>query len=178
MNNNSDIDTMRRNRDYAFKLYSSSDNLGSKRYNYKQVVSINLNNFKFDGLDKSYYCETIGNSDYRATNDIIIFQIFIPNIIRKCYNKEKLDNLESFIMALIEKDANIAKKYALGDEVVKDYIKEATTASFDNGFGESYDHEYADRQQSYNDGYNEGMENGKKEGIEIMHLNYIHQVII
>ena len=44
---------------------------------------------------------------------------------------------------------------------MKDYIKEATTASFDNGFGESYDHEYADRQQSYNDGYNEGIEQEK-----------------
>lgn len=71
-------------------------------------------------------------------------------------------------MALIEKDVDIAKKYALGDEIVKDYIKEATTTSFDNGFGESYDHEYADREQSYNDGYDEGIETGsRKSKIEI-----------
>ena len=31
------------------------------------------------------------------------------NIINKCYNKENLDNLESFIMALIEKDVDIVK---------------------------------------------------------------------
>lgn len=164
MNNNANEDTMRRNRDYTFKLYSSSDTLNNKRYNYKQVISINLNNFKFEGLDESFYIETIGNKYYRATNDIIIFQIFIPNIINKCYNKEKLDNLESFIMALIEKDVDIAKKYALGDEIVKDYIKEATTTSFDNGFGESYDHEYADREQSYNDGYDVGIEEGMETG--------------
>ena len=164
MNNNASEDTMRRNRDYTFKLYSSSDTLNNKRYNYKQVISINLNNFKFEGLDESFYIETIGNKYYRATNDIIIFQIFIPNIINKCYNKEKLDNLESFIMALIEKDVDIAKKYALGDEIVKDYIKEATTTSFDNGFGESYDHEYADREQSYNDGYDAGIEKGMETG--------------
>ena len=168
MNNNASEDTMRRNRDYTFKLYSSSDTLNNKRYNYKQVISINLNNFKFEGLDESFYIETIGNKYYRATNDIIIFQIFIPNIINKCYNKGKLDKLESFIMALIEKDVDIAKKYALGDEIVKDYIKEATTTSFDNGFGESYDHEYADREQSYNDGYDEGIETGsRKSKIEI-----------
>lgn len=166
MNNNASEDTMRRNRDYTFKLYSSSDILNNKRYNYKQVISINLNNFKFEGLDESFYIETIGNKYYRATNDIIIFQIFIPNIINKCYNKEKLDNLESFIMALIEKDVDIAKKYALGDEIVKDYIKEATTTSFDNRFGESYDHEYADREQSYNDGYDAGIEKGIEEGME------------
>lgn len=164
MNNNASEDTMRRNRDYTFKLYSSSDTLNNKRYNYKQVISINLNNFKFEGLDESFYIETIGNKYYRATNDIIIFQMFIPNIINKCYNKEKLDNLESFIMALIEKDVDIAKKYALGDEIVKDYIKEATTTSFDNGFGESYDHEYADREQSYNDGYDAGIEKGMETG--------------
>ena len=164
MNNNASEDTMRRNRDYTFKLYSSNDILNNKRYNYKQVISINLNNFKFEGLDESFYIETIGNKYYRATNDIIIFQIFIPNIINKCYNKEKLDNLESFIMALIEKDVDIAKKYALGDEIVKDYIKEATTTSFDNGFGESYDHEYADREQSYNDGYDAGIEKGMETG--------------
>ena len=164
MNNNASEDTMRRNRDYTFKLYSSNDILNNKRYNYKQVISINLNNFKFEGLDESFYIETIGNKYYRATNDIIIFQIFIPNIINKCYNKEKLDNLESFIMALIEKDVDIAKKYALGDEIVKDYIKEATTTSFDNGFGESYDHEYADREQSYNDGYDVGIEEGMETG--------------
>ena len=168
MNNNASEDTMRRNRDYTFKLYSSNDILNNKRYNYKQVISINLNNFKFEGLDESFYIETIGNKYYRATNDIIIFQIFIPNIINKCYNKGKLDKLESFIMALIEKDVDIAKKYALGDEIVKDYIKEATTTSFDNGFGESYDHEYADREQSYNDGYDEGIETGsRKSKIEI-----------
>ena len=164
MNNNASEDTMRRNRDYTFKLYSSSDTLNNKRYNYKQVISINLNNFKFEGLDESFYIETIGNKYYRATNDIIIFQIFIPNIINKCYNKGKLDKLESFIMALIEKDVDIAKKYALGDEIVKDYIKEATTTSFDNGFGESYDHEYADREQSYNDGYDVGIEEGMETG--------------
>ena len=164
MNNNASEDTMRRNRDYTFKLYSSSDTLNNKRYNYKQVISINLNNFKFEGLDESFYIETIGNKYYRATNDIIIFQIFIPNIINKCYNKGKLDKLESFIMALIEKDVDIAKKYALGDEIVKDYIKEATTTSFDNGFGESYDHEYADREQSYNDGYDAGIEKGMETG--------------
>ena len=164
MNNNASEDTMRRNRDYTFKLYSSSDILNNKRYNYKQVISINLNNFKFEGLDESFYIETIGNKYYRATNDIIIFQIFIPNIINKCYNKGKLDKLESFIMALIEKDVDIAKKYALGDEIVKDYIKEATTTSFDNGFGESYDHEYADREQSYNDGYDAGIEKGMETG--------------
>ena len=59
---------------------------------------------------------------------------------------------------------DIAKKYALGDEIVKDYIKEATTTSFDNGFGESYDHEYADREQSYNDGYDAGIEKGIETG--------------
>ena len=38
MNNNASEDTMRRNRDYTFKLYSSSDILNNKRYNYNQVI--------------------------------------------------------------------------------------------------------------------------------------------
>ena len=83
------------------------------------------------------------------------------------YNGEKQTILPSN-WEDIEKYVYIAKKYALWDEIVKDYIKEATTTSFDNGFGESYDHEYADREQSYNDGYDEGIETGsRKSKIEI-----------
>ncbi len=80
--------------------------------------------------------------------------------------RESLDGLERYIMAMIEKDVDIAKEYALEDIVMNEYIEEAETTSFNNGFGESYDHELADRKQSYNDGYDDGIEKGIKQGIE------------
>ncbi len=49
---------------------------------------------------------------------------------------------------------------------MNEYIEETETTSFNNGFGESYDHELADRRQSYNDGYDAGIEQGIEQGIK------------
>ena len=59
---------------------------------------------------------------------------------------------------------DLEKLKGLGDEeVMKAYIKEAETVSFEGNFGEAYDKEWALKDE----GKREGIELGKKEGIEL-----------
>ena len=59
---------------------------------------------------------------------------------------------------------DLEKLKGLGDEeVMKAYIKEAETVSFEGNFGEAYDKEWALKDE----GKREGIELGKKEGVEL-----------
>jgi len=49
---------------------------------------------------------------------------------------------------------------------MKDYIDDAKVASRDEGLLESYDKEWALKDQALRDGFREGMEQGVKHGIE------------
>ena len=48
---------------------------------------------------------------------------------------------------------------------MEEYVKEAEEVSFEGGVGESYDKEWALKDQAYRDGKDEGREEGRKEGI-------------
>ena len=52
-----------------------------------------------------------------------------------------------------------------GEELMEEYVKEAEEVSFEGGVGESYDKEWALKDQAYRDGKDEGREEGRKEGI-------------
>ncbi len=49
---------------------------------------------------------------------------------------------------------------------MREYVSEAMEAIVDCGFGESYDHEKANMEQSYEDGFEDGYEDGTKRGFE------------
>ena len=49
---------------------------------------------------------------------------------------------------------------------MEEYVKEAEEVSFEGGVGESYDKEWALKDQAYRDGEDEGRKEGKKEGLE------------
>ena len=53
-----------------------------------------------------------------------------------------------------------------GEELMEEYVKEAEEVSFEGGVGESYDKEWALKDQAYRDGKDEGRKEGKKEGLE------------
>ena len=163
MNCNDTTYLMNRNIEYAYKLFSSSNQVG-KRYHYKQVIQVNINNFSFKGLEKPIYYMGIENEEFRMINNILIVQIFVPNIYRKCYNegKESLSQLERYILTMVEYDTIKAKDFALEDEIMKEYVKESEEATFHNGFGEAYDKEWALTDQ----GKREGLKQGIKQGIE------------
>lgn len=52
------------------------------------VIQFNLNNFSFQGNDKITDIYTPQNKEGITLNDkIIIIQIYVPNLRKKCYNK-------------------------------------------------------------------------------------------
>ncbi len=83
----------------------------------------------------------------------------IPNLRKKWYTEgeKSLSEREKYILALVDMD--LEKLKGLGDEeVMKAYIKEAETVSFEGNFGEAYDKEWALKDE----GKREGIELGKK----------------
>ena len=157
MNNNYNIEVMERNVEYAYKQYSEKIVRGGiKDKDGKSVYE------SFKGNDKIIDVYGIQNDDgLRLNNKIIFVQIYVPNLMKKCYTKsiESLDEKEKYLYALVEQ--NISKLEKLGeDNIMKEYIKEAEEVCFDTGFGESYDKERALREQEYNYGLDDGIQQG------------------
>ena len=108
------------------------------------------------------------NDDDLTLSDKIIFvQIYVPNLRKKWYNEgiESLNEAEKYILALVEMDIEKLKSLG-GEELMEEYVKEAEEVSFEGGVGESYDKEWALKDQAYRDGEDEGRKEGKKEGLE------------
>ena len=162
VNNNSSLRVLERNIEYAYRLYSKKIKRGEREYDYTQVIQFNLNNFSFKGNDKIIDIYGVKNdSDLTLSNKIIFVQIYVPNLRKKWYNEgiESLNEAEKYILALVEMDIEKLKSLG-GEELMEEYVKEAEEVSFEGGVGESYDKEWALKDQAYRDGKDEGREEG------------------
>ncbi len=166
VNNNSSLEVLERNMEYAHRLYSKKIRRGEENYQYTQVIQFNLNNFAFKGNDKIVDIYTVTNDDnIGLSNKLIFVQIYVPNLRKKWYTKgiKSLSEEEKYILALVEMDLDKLNDLG-GENIMDEYMKEAEEVSFEGGVGEAYDKEWALRDQ----GYREGMSQGKsKEKIEI-----------
>ncbi len=170
-NSNSNMKYLKRNMDYAFKLYGSKVKRGKDKstYKYRQIIQFNLNNFSFVGNNKVIDIYTINNKGkLRLSNDIIFIQIYIPNLRRKWYNQgiQNLTEAERFILALVEPNIISSKELGGDLKIMKDYIKEVNEVLDDEYFGEIYDKELALKEESYNDGAKDNTINMAKEMIK------------
>lgn len=167
MNNNSSIDIMHRNIDYNNKRFNSKVKNSDLYGSYSQSILFNLNNFSFVGKDKVYYINYIKDEEGTALTDkIIIINIYLPNLLEKCYTLgiESLDEIEKFIYALIEVDEDKLKDLMKEIKIVKEYVNEAKEVSMSDEILESYDHEKANMDQHYIYGKEEGLQEGIKQG--------------
>ena len=158
VNNNSSLEILERNIEYAYRLYSKKIKRGEREYDYTQVIQFNLNNFSFKGNDKIIDIYGVKNDSGIALSDKIIFvQIYVPNLRKKWYNEgiESLNEAEKYILALVEMDIEKLKSLG-GEELMEEYVKEAEEVSFEGGVGESYDKEWALKDQAYRDGEEKG----------------------
>jgi len=165
VNNNSDIGTMERNIEYAFRLYSSGIVRG-KESKYHQVIQINFNNFSFEGNEKNLDIYTIQNDEGLLLSSKFIFiQIYLPNVRKKCYDEgiKELSELERYLMVLIEKDIAYAKKIGKGRKIMEKYIEEAEEAVLGEDLLRSYDKELAYGEEQFREGKIEGKEEGKEQ---------------
>ena len=169
INNNYSREVMERNLEYAFRLYSSNNKRG-KKDEYNQVIQICLNNFAFEDSDKIIETFTIRNEDGKAlTNKFTSFQIYVSNLRKKCYtdNIENLNDLERFILILVERSIELSKKLGKGHKIMEKYINDAINASGEDILLEAYDKEWALKDLGRREGYEEGYDFGVTDGINL-----------
>ena len=157
VNNNSSLEVLERNMEYAHRLYSKKIRRGEENYQYTQVIQFNLNNFAFKGNDKIVDIYTVTNNDnIGLSNKLIFVQIYVPNLRKKWYTKgmKSLSEEEKYILALVEMDLDKLNDLG-GENIMDEYVKEAEEVSFEGGVGEAYDKEWALR--------DEGKRESKKE---------------
>ena len=167
VNNNSSLEVLERNMEYAHRLYSKKIRRGEENYQYTQVIQFNLNNFAFKGNDKIVDIYTVTNDDnIGLSNKLIFVQIYVPNLRKKWYTKgiKSLSEEEKYILALVEMDLDKLNDLG-GDNIMDEYVKEAEEVSFEGGVGEAYDKEWALRDQGYRDGLSQGKAEGISQGI-------------
>ena len=167
VNNNSSLEVLERNMEYAHRLYSKKIKRGEENYQYTQVIQFNLNNFAFKGNDKIVDIYTVTNDDnIGLSNKLIFVQIYVPNLRKKWYTKgmKSLSEEEKYILALVEMDLDKLNSLG-GDTLMDEYVKEAEEVSFEGGVGEAYDKEWALRDQGYRDGLSQGKEEGRTQGL-------------
>ena len=139
MNNNSTKEALERNISYAADLYKSKMVSGEK-YNYETVIQININNFTFEGNSKIMEEYSLRNEEgEKLTEKLKFIHIYLPNIRKKCYNKEKLNVLERLLLAFNEEEnlSDITK----GDRIMEEYVKDAKEASIKDEVIGLYDKE-------------------------------------
>ena len=166
VNNNSSLEVLERNMEYAHRLYSKKIRRGEENYQYTQVIQFNLNNFAFKGNDKIVDIYTVTNDDnIGLSNKLIFVQIYVPNLRKKWYTKgmKSLSEEEKYILALVEMDLDKLNDLG-GENIMDEYVKEAEEVSFEGGVGEAYDKEWALRDQGYRDGLSQGKVEGREEG--------------
>ena len=158
VNNNSSIETMERNIQYLNTMYAINIEEGSK-YEYQQVIQINLNNFSFRGKEKEMEIYGIKNEEGEVlTKNITYIQIYIPKIREKWYNygTNKLNEFERCILALAEPNIELAKEIIIGDEIMEKYVDESVDVCKEKNFGESYDKEWALKDEYIREGIEQG----------------------
>ncbi len=70
------------------------------------------------------------------------------------------------MLAFVEPDTHKARIYAKGDKIMERYVKERDEALIDTGYGESYDKEWAIKDQCRREGIEEGTKRGVRKGVQ------------
>ena len=165
MNNNYSKEAFERNISYAMGIYKSKEIRGSK-YSFNKILQINLNNFTFENNDREVeeYALRNENGEY-LTEKIKIINIYLPNIRKKYYNKEELNELDKVMLVLNEEDNNNLSKLYKGEKVMEDYVKDAKIASISDDVVGLYDKELHEELLRNTELYN-AEQKGIKQGIK------------
>ena len=181
VNNNTSKSSLERNLGYMFSLYSANMKRGHK-YNFNEVIQLNLNNFRFKGRKdvlEECYITNINHipkdiNDFQIySNKIRIINIYLPNIRKKDYNKLKL--YEKLLLIFNENDNQLLKNLSKGDEIMEKYVKESKEASEQDEVIGMYDKELHDEKLrlAENDEYREKgkQEKAKETALKLLQKN-------
>ena len=155
LNNNSSEVIRERNLSYLLRLRED------KKYKrkYTPIIQINLNNYCYkDDLTVRRDYAIMSQDQVIYTNKIIIIDIYLPNIKKKCYTNSELSEMEKFLLIGILEDPKKALEY-VGDDIVMGELKrELVVYDLPDDLGESYDKEEALKEQWKEDYTREGSE--------------------
>ena len=168
INNNSSLEIMERNMEYAFRLYSSNTLKGSN-YDYTKVIQFNINNFSFKKNDKIVDIFTISNDEgIKLTDKIVFIQIYVPNLRKKWYTVgiENLSEDEKFLLTLVETNTESLLKFGKDNDIMEEYINDALKVSKSEQLLEAYDKEWALKDEGKREGFHEGFEDGFQDGFQ------------
>ena len=162
MNNNSSEEIRERNISYMMRLREDRKN----KKNYNQVIQVNLNNYCYkedDTIRRDFLISSTDN--VILTNKIVMIDIYLPNIKKKMYNKgiKVLSEMERFLLIGLEENKQKALEYVGDDIVMKDLEERISDWTLSDDLRESYDKEWALKDQAKREGVIQGIEQGKSE---------------
>lgn len=170
MNNNSSIEVLHRNMDYTNKQFNALVKNSKNYHKYRQSILFNFNNFAFLGKDKTYYIYYLKDEDGTVFTDaIIIINIYIPNLLKKCYTQgiKGLDEIEKFIYAQIEEDNEKLDSLMREMNIVKEYVEDASfVTNNDDDLKFNYDRTLAAAEEMQTVWEEEAFDRGLKRGLE------------
>lgn len=103
---------------------------------------------KISSVDEVYTVSYLRDENGIVLTDrIIIINIYIPNLLKKCYTQgiKSLDELEKFIYAVIEDDKSKIKDLIKKMPMLKEYVNDAKEESMNEDLLFAYDHEKANK---------------------------------
>ncbi len=108
------------------------------------------------------------NEQNILTNKIIIIDIYLPNIKKKMYNKgiKALSEMERFLLIGLEENKQKALEYVGDDIIMKDLEERISDWTLSDDLRESYDKEWALKDEAKREGVIQGIEQGKSEIIK------------
>ena len=165
MNNNSSEEIRERNISYMMRLREDKKN----KKNYNQIIQVNLNNYCYKNdlsIRRDYLL--MDNEQNILTNKIVIIDIYLPNIKKKMYNKgiKMLSEMERFLLIGLEENKQKALEYVGDDIIMKDLEERISDWTLSDDLRESYDTEWALKDEAKREGVIQGIEQGKSEIIK------------
>ena len=176
-----------KNNAYISKLYSDQFDVGDSYTNISKIIGINIDNFsKFRGNKFVYKflpmeIETKEIEDENRES----YHLDLEYLRNKCYNNDKLSELEKMCQIFIEEDFEHLENLKKGDDVMTKAVNKLEEISKDDKIIGLYDAEAVDRkvwnskilyaekigtergmEKGLKKGMKEGMKKGIKEGIE------------
>lgn len=176
-----------KNNAYISKLYSDQFDVGDSYTNISKIIGINIDNFsKFRGNKFVYKFlpMEIETKEIEEENRES-YHLDLEYLRNKCYNNDKLSELEKMCQIFIEEDFEHLENLKKGDDVMTKAVNKLEEISKDDKIIGLYDAETVDRkvwnskilyaekigtergmEKGLKKGMKEGMKKGIKEGIE------------
>ena len=180
VNNSSEESITKRNILYSFKLMNRSNRKGVNDKDATRIQSImfSINNYAREGIDDVVRLVTYkDDKNVVYSNTPMTLEIFLSNIVKKVYNRDKdghlvfdeskkeelkkLTEFEKMMLIAIEQNVEVCEKIGKGDAFLERFLEDAVEISRDEDLLESYNKAEADKRLARD----EGVEQGVKQGV-------------